>query len=169
MTVSEWLSLLGSVSTICAAGVAGWVAHRIGFSQIEVAKQQAAAAASEAEVAKNKLKLDLFERRLNIYETITEYISEYINEPYQSVSSNIHTVANSSAWLFGEDVHLHLKDIILPQMWAIAELRNRIQNADQNPVELISLSNELSDMTIDLVTQSYKTATLVKPYLTIQG
>ena len=67
MTVSEWLTLFGSVATMAAAGVAALVAHRIGTSQTAIARQQAETAATEAETARSKLRLDLFERRLGVY------------------------------------------------------------------------------------------------------
>jgi hypothetical protein len=71
---SWWLPYLGPGATVFAAVVAGWLAYRlqrlqaaIGKSQIEVAEASKEAARVQTWIAFDKLKLDLFNRRFDVY------------------------------------------------------------------------------------------------------
>jgi hypothetical protein len=55
------------IAAIFAATVAAWISVRLG-------RNQAAIAQSQADIARDKLKFDLFEMRYNIYAKVKELI-----------------------------------------------------------------------------------------------
>jgi hypothetical protein len=57
----------GPVATVFAASAAAWIALRLGLTQAAIAK-------SQADIARDKLKFDLFELRYNIYTKLKELI-----------------------------------------------------------------------------------------------
>jgi hypothetical protein len=59
----------GPVATIIAAVVAVFVTARLGNGQQRIAQQQAETAKRQAETAHARLKLDLYDKRFNIYAT----------------------------------------------------------------------------------------------------
>jgi len=66
----EWLQYiqaLGPLATIIAAGVAAWVTWKI-------QKRNNAVQQAQAQTARNKLKLDLFDRRYDVYEAAKKLI-----------------------------------------------------------------------------------------------
>jgi hypothetical protein len=110
MTISEWLSLFGSISTVGASIVAGWIAHRIGTSQIEVAKQQ-------AKTSENKLRLDLFDRRLEVFRRLKDHVSEakhtgdFTSDNYRDFLAD----ASAAQWVFDRKIHDYLILELLPE------------------------------------------------------
>lgn len=62
------------MATVLAAGAAAFVAYRLGQSQISVARAQAEIAERNWQTSNERIVLDLFERRLAIYEEIREII-----------------------------------------------------------------------------------------------
>jgi hypothetical protein len=58
----------GPIGTVIAAGAAAFVAFRLGKSQAESARMQAQVAMRNWQTANERVVLDLFERRLAIYE-----------------------------------------------------------------------------------------------------
>src|ERR1700682_1490879 len=68
--------LAGPIATVCAAGAAAFVAYRLGKSQIAVAKTQADIAQRNWETANERVVLELFEKRLAIYDGIRDVIGQ---------------------------------------------------------------------------------------------
>ena len=68
--------LAGPFETVIATGAAALVAYRLGQSQISVAKTQAEIAERNWQTSNEKIVLELFERRLAIYEEIRGVIGE---------------------------------------------------------------------------------------------
>jgi hypothetical protein len=67
--------LAGPVATVLAAAAAAYVAFTLGRSQIAVAKLQAGIAKRAWQTSNEKIVLDLFEKRLAIYEEIRATIT----------------------------------------------------------------------------------------------
>ncbi|MEJ8851572.1 hypothetical protein [Variovorax rhizosphaerae] len=64
--IAKAAPLLTFISTLIAASVAAGVTIYFGRVQAGIARQQAKTAAMAAATARNKLRLDLFEKRLNV-------------------------------------------------------------------------------------------------------
>jgi hypothetical protein len=71
------VSLAGPFATIVAASVAVFVTWRLGSGQLSIAKQQAATAQQQAELAAVRLQHDLFDRRFAIYEAAQKLVKKY--------------------------------------------------------------------------------------------
>jgi hypothetical protein len=66
----------GPLATVLAAGAAALVAYRLGQNQISVARTQAEIAQQNWQTSNEKIVLELFERRLTIYEEVRSLIGE---------------------------------------------------------------------------------------------
>jgi hypothetical protein len=64
----------GPIATVIASAAAAFVAYRLGKSQIAVAKMQADIAQRNWRTTNEKVVLELFERRLAIYDGIRDVI-----------------------------------------------------------------------------------------------
>ena len=82
----QLINLAGPIATVFAAGAAAFVAYRLGKSQIAVAKTQADIAQRNWETANERVVLELFEKRLAIYEKETRPVMDYYG------SKRVHTI-----------------------------------------------------------------------------
>lgn len=73
---SQLKDFAGPVATIIAASAAAFVAYRLGQNQIAVAVTQAAIAERNWRTANDRIVLDLFERRLEIFDGIRSIVGE---------------------------------------------------------------------------------------------
>ncbi len=134
MTVSEWLTLFGSVATMAAAGVAALVAHRIGTSQTAIARQQAETAATEAETARSKLRLDLFERRLGVYNAAMAAITTAVQNGDFSAADEREFLAGiqGSRWILDERIHQYVRhelwDLLTDLHMANQDLKDAVED-----------------------------------------
>lgn len=71
----------GPIATIIAAVVAAGVAWQFGRGQRQIAQQQAVTAQGQENTARQRLKLDLYEKRFNIYITVLDlYLADMKKE-----------------------------------------------------------------------------------------
>jgi hypothetical protein len=79
--ISALKDFAAPVATIFAASVAAWIALRLGKGQVAIAR-------SQADIARDKLKFDLFEMRYDIYSKLKELI-EYTQSvhDYEKIDS----------------------------------------------------------------------------------
>lgn len=156
-------------AAIIAASVGAWVAHKFGRIQEGIARQQAATAAAAAQTAKNKLKLDLFERRYEMYE-FTVRALERVNEATES--RNMPDVAflyelRKARWIFGEDVHIFLQEEVWPALLRYQFSQNELQKtADE---EFAAVANKLTEQHIRLFELSKKATEVFSPYLRLES
>ena len=71
--------LSGPIETVIAAGAAAFVAYRLGKAQVTVAETQAAVAERNWQIANERIVLELFERRIAIFEGIRDIIGKVLN------------------------------------------------------------------------------------------
>lgn len=111
MAQSELLEVVRAAAPLLAAGIAGVVAWKFGSIQAGIARQQAETAAASAKTARNKLKLDLFERRWAIYKIASASISAALsgsgltNEEEYEYQKAI----RGARWIFDKDVETYLE------------------------------------------------------------
>jgi hypothetical protein len=103
--ILAYLSTIGPVLTFMAALIAAGVAVFFGTIQARIARQQAATAAMAAKTAEHKLRADQFDKRLAIYEAVTEYMNASRVPGAWEVDATPHLQAFAAAkWLFGSSV-----------------------------------------------------------------
>lgn len=113
-----WLEFIKAVApllaALLAAGVGAWVAHKFGRIQETIARQQAETAAAAANTARNKLKFELFDRRLAAYETVVDTIYKWSNEENHTpeIEQAYASAMNNARWLFPSEVHDYLRGVL---------------------------------------------------------
>ena len=103
--------LAGPVATVLAAAAAAYVAFTLGRSQTAVAKLQADIAKRAWQTSNERIVLDLFEKRLAIYEEIRETIKP-INGSGNSGDEDFYKYCQSidrARYFFGPDVTNYLE------------------------------------------------------------
>ncbi len=85
-------------AALIGAGAAAFIAWRFGSIQARIAEQQ-------ARTARNKLRLDLFERRLKVYQAVADYLEDVPKWAPGEAKLDEH-LPNFAAvrWLFGKEV-----------------------------------------------------------------
>jgi hypothetical protein len=107
--------LAGPIATVIAASAAAFVAYRLGQSQISVAKSQAAIAERNWQTTNEKIVLELFERRLPIYEEIREIIGAVVRNGDASIG-DLHSYGKATdrvPYLFGPEVQAYVEQMRL--------------------------------------------------------
>jgi hypothetical protein len=101
------------VATLVAAAAAGWIAYRLGQAQIAVAKSQADIAERNWQTANEKVVLELFERRLNIYEGLRDCVGEVARsgDATDDVLYRYGTASDRAPYFFGAEVQSYIEKI----------------------------------------------------------
>lgn len=148
------VALIGAMS-------ASFIAWRFGSIQADIARQQ-------ARTAQNKLKLDLFDKRVAVYNAI----AEYINLSPESVAERggmgdyIPRFAPVK-WLFDEKIADWLYGELLPQV-AIYHLEGAmLVFVNGHPVDMQQYT-KFNDMGAALQDQHLQLANLFRPYLQLE-
>lgn len=99
----------GPGATIIAASVAGTIAVIFSKAQRDIAFQQ-------KEIAKEKLRLDLFDKRYKIYANLFEYYNAILSwsgtDEDQAISRRFFLSTKEANFLFGSEVQTILKEIL---------------------------------------------------------
>jgi len=156
MTQSECFELIRAGSPLLAALLAGGVAWKFGSIQAGIARQQATTAASAVQTAKNKLKLDLFDRRLAIYDAVCDIVDEWILPENQTSKRRARfvTAMNSSRWIFPEEVYQYLKHEVYTEMNDLQVMHHRSELTEEEKKECLRIEARLMghrDQSIDQV------------------
>lgn len=113
--IAFWKDSAGPIATLGAAIAAGWVAYQLGHAQISVAETQADIARRNWETANEKVVLELFERRLAIYDAIRDIIGE-VTRTGVSPDEILHKyfkALDHVPYFFGEEVQNYLESVRL--------------------------------------------------------
>ena len=115
-----WLEFIKAVApllaALLAAGVGAWVAHKFGRIQEGIARQQATTAAAAAATAKSKLKLELFERRIAVYEAVNYALHARgwaQSTPYQR-ETELKERIHGARWIYDDAVFDYLSNELVP-------------------------------------------------------
>jgi hypothetical protein len=96
----------GPLAAVIAAVVAALITFRFSSKQTEIAQFQ-------ADIASDKLKFDLFERRMNTYDAIREVIGEIVRHGVvtnQSTNAFVRAI-DKVEFLFGPEIKGYLDDL----------------------------------------------------------
>lgn len=111
-----WLEVLRAVAPLLAAVIAGLVAIIFGRIQTSISKQQAKTAEDAARTAKNKLKLDLFEKRFVVYDSAQKYMLTALTRDTTPEDEIEYLQATQGArWLFDE----HISNLLEKELWTL--------------------------------------------------
>jgi hypothetical protein len=105
--------LAGPISTVIAAAAAAFVAYRLGQSQISVARTQADIAERNWQTSNEKIVLELFERRLAIYEQIRGVVGEITRSGTapDDILFRYGTATDRAPYYFGQEIQDYLEAI----------------------------------------------------------
>lgn len=121
----EYVRALGTpIAALIGAGIASVIAHR------------------QMLTARNKLKLDLFEKRVEVYEAASDYISlaGQTNEMEEARGEEIIRLLNTASWLLDEKVQSYLQKLSTE----VRNQRQKIRTARTSD-EKIALVSENKD------------------------
>lgn len=148
----EWGKL---IVTVIASATAAFIAYKFGKAQADIGRQQARTAALAATTARNKLRLDLFERRVAIYDA-----ARFAIEDAQVRRGNVSDEMVLSygfkcipaKWLFDQDVVVFLGEV-QGGLWKLRRLSKHIaedgktdSTADEIAVILASFEIHLAQL-----------------------
>lgn len=104
--MESFTTLAGPIATIVASLTAGGIAIWLGTSQVSVARLQAS-------TANDRLVLDLFERRFEIYSQAREIVRSAVRKGTSTTEEQFSflRVTDGASFLFGKEVTDYLTDI----------------------------------------------------------
>lgn len=158
-TIPLWLEFLRAIAPVIAALIAGFVAWRFGLKQTANSEQQ-------AKTAKDKLRLDLFEKRLTVYEAAKNFLHTACTIGDVSPKDEIDYMAGVSAagWLFDEEIYKYLAN----DLWNLTtDLHQKNQELQGliNQETRKNLADERNLVFKKIVSQNQVLRDLMKPYL----
>ena len=129
----RFLDVIKNIGTPLVAVCGVFIAHKFGKIQAAIAQQQANTAALSVQTARNKLKLDLFDRRLTIYNTVTTMLGQLgMTGNLSSDDERNYLVGiNGAHWLFDVHVVAFLEKTIWHQMINFVLLQRTLRDPDQ--------------------------------------
>lgn len=100
----HWTTYIFAVAIPAIAVIGAWIAFR------------------QSEIARNKLKLDLFERRMEIYEAVRDMLGKAANRGKLSGEQEIQYLQSiqPAKWLFGVEVSRYLEEDLWKKMTDLA-------------------------------------------------
>lgn len=165
----QWTSLLGPFLQFVAASMAVGVAYKFGKIQAGIARQQADTAALAAQTARNKLKYELFERRLEMYDLVYKYIDTVMRarKIESNSDSEFLTAARPMGWLTDktvvEYVHKTLRDRMIELSRVTTQLESRPFGPDSAQLVMIQ-----SNLQMALYNEHEALARVFEPYLKLE-
>lgn len=125
----EWFKAATPLlAALIASFTAAFVTIKFGRIQAAIADRQANTAALAARTARNKLRLDLFERRVKVYDAASQAIAyAQLRRGRVEVEKVFSYAAELSPakWLFGPEINSHLSQI-QRELWRLRELSQMI-------------------------------------------
>lgn len=123
-----WGEVKSSVFPLVAPSAAVYVAYKFGHIQADIGRRQAETAALSMRTARNKLRLDLFEKRLAVYEAANSFISNV--RGYKNGTDGDAMVlmqsTKSAVWLFDERTANHITKKIVNDAWALEDVADKL-------------------------------------------
>ena len=125
--------LSGPAATIVASAAAAFVAYRLGKSQAESARIQAQVAKRTWRSQNERIVLDLFERRISIFEGIRKVVSEALRtgQPNDATYFEYCKAVELVPYYFGPEIQEYLEKVRL--LIIELQLDASIIADDQNP------------------------------------
>lgn len=167
--MNELLEIIRTLATPVAAVSGVVIAYRFGAIQASIAQQQAVTAAQAARTARNKLKLDLFERRLVIYNIVTATLGKVgAMDSLTPDDERDYMLGTAGAqWLFDPPVIEHIEKTIWHLIVDFSAARSALANCAA--AERKSLSAAKAEARRKLLDQREQVDKLFEPYLKLES
>ncbi|QKV55720.1 hypothetical protein [Comamonas antarctica] len=142
-----------------------YVANKFGRIQAEIGRRQAETAALAMATARDKLRLDLFEKRFAVYEAAACFIRDAIrlkNVTHDRRFDYLEAI-NSAMWLFDDTVVDHL-DLIFSELYNLIEATEEIAtepDSDQRKAMITRKKGYLNNLRLHQTTLH----SVMAPYL----
>jgi hypothetical protein len=133
-----WLEVFKIAATLAAAGVAAWVAYRIGSSQRDIATQQAETASEQKRIAAAKLNLELFEERYALFQTVWKFLTEQLNglhEQQSPLSPEFTNLIPKARFLFGNEIGDYMDEAFKKRVRLMTLIRQHNRELNNPSVE----------------------------------
>ncbi|KRC14816.1 hypothetical protein [Acidovorax sp. Root217] len=105
------LEFMRAFGTPLAACVGAYVAFRFGNIQADIARRQADTARDAALTARNKLRMDMYQERLKVYNSVIAMFADFgiSGSLAKELEDNYWAGIVSSRWVFGKDMQEFLE------------------------------------------------------------
>ena len=112
------------VLPLAAPAAAFYVASKFGHIQAEIGRRQADTAAQAMATNREKLRLDLFERRLAVYEAANTFITMVIKNAKLDNDHRLNLLQDSRAatWLFDEATARYITDTLFSDAFEVVRI-----------------------------------------------
>lgn len=173
----HWTAYLSPVIQFLTAAAAVWVAYRIGSMQAAIAKQQAATAitaaqtaAAAAQTARNRLKYDLFERRLVLYDLVYAYIDRVVSAGLIDPKSDSEFLQaiRPLGWLTDATVTKYVLKDLRDNMIALSAATRQVEAHSQSGETRVGLLDKQAELQEQLYRQHEALAQAFEPYLKLE-
>lgn len=173
----HWTAYLTPVIQFLTAVAAVVVAYRFGAIQAGIAKQQAATAvtaaqtaAAAAQTARNRLKFDLFERRLSMYDLIYAYLDSVAAAQLIDPKADSEFLASVRAlgWITDKAVVTYVHKDLRGKMIELSRLTRQLEASAQGSQVQMDLIMQHSLLTANLFNEHETLAKMFEPYLKLE-
>ena len=119
--------------TLLAAIAAGFISWRLGKGQLRIARAQATTAIEQRDIARDKLRLDLFEERFECYKAVEAFSTKYASRGLKQFDDEMlrglwefDKHLSKAYFLFPSDIHGYLNELRdratkIPQLAAVRD------------------------------------------------
>lgn len=111
-----WTSYVTAIALPIIAAIAAWIAFR------------------QSQIARNKLKLDLFDKRMAVYSVVREALGTAATHGNLTQEQQIHYLqgTRSARWLFGIEIFVYLDEVLWHKIVDF-ELHNTMSKGSSDP------------------------------------
>ena len=167
---ADWTVFLTPAASVITAGLAAFVAIRFGSIQASIARQQAETAAATLRTARNRLKFDLFDRRMSMYNTVYNYIETVagVGKLENETDSEFMNQVRAIGWVTDHAVVSYVFTELRAKMLHLSNLTIQIEAAREARTFAHDLLLLQINARIALREQHAKLAEAFHPYLKLE-
>ncbi|WP_312566258.1 hypothetical protein [Comamonas sp.] len=146
------------------AGV--YVAHKFGRIQADIGRRQANTAAQAMATNREKLRLDLFDRRLVVYEAANKFITKAARGDRLNSDHRLDLLrdTNGATWLFDERTAQYITDTLFSDAYEVVRISEELET-EPNPQERQRLYQQRNMFCATFKKHSATLKVLLAPYL----
>jgi hypothetical protein len=146
-----WTSYVTAILVPVIAGIAAWIAFR------------------QSQIARNRLKLDLFDKRMAVYQAVREALGTAATQGNLTLEQQIKYLqgTRTAQWLFGPKVSAYLDETLWHKIVDL-ELHNTMSKGPPESAERVQHIHAKADTLLWLVAQYKAFDALVAEHLTLR-
>lgn len=163
LTPQAWSAIVAACALI--------LTRQIARGQRALGLQQAAIAASAVRLSREKLKVDLFERRVAVYDAATTLLNQVLGSGTCSREQKLEfeRVSSPAKWLFGEKVRLYFDGEISGVLLDLFLVQHEAQHLEAADFERRRALNDREvELLAELLRKTQALDTVMGPYLHLQ-